>query len=81
MIIAAIQGGFQTLSRLDIVYSVIVCVIMLLFIVIDGIRVKQIAAAGESSTNLHLYCAYVMYSDFITLLVRVIYILARTQRN
>lgn len=81
MIIAAIQGGFQTLSRLDIVYSVIVCVIMLLFVVIDGIRVKRIAAAGESSTNLHLYCAYVMYSDFITLLVRVIYILARTQRN
>ena len=80
-IIAAINGGWQTIRTIDIVYSVIVCVIMLLFIVIDGIRVRQIASNGAQSNNVYLYCAYIMYSDFITLLIRVIYILARTQRN
>ena len=83
LIIGAASGGLDRLGvyRLDMIYSGIVCLIMLIFIAIDGHRVKQIAAQGSASNNMYLYCAYVMYSDFITLLLRVIYILARTQRN
>ena len=83
IIFGLLTGGLSNLGayRLDIIYSVIVCVIMLIFIAIDGFRVKKIAAQGNASNNMYLYCAYVMYSDFITLLLRVIIILARTQRN
>lgn len=66
---------------LDMVYSGLVCLIMLIFIAIDGYRVKKIAASGSATNNMYLYCAYIMYSDFITLLVRVIIILARSLRN
>lgn len=80
-IFAAIGGGWQTLRTLDIIYSVIICVIMLLFIAIDGYRAKQIAGKGGATNNIYLYCAFVMYSDFISLLVRVIYLLSILQRK
>ncbi|MBQ9457601.1 MAG: US12 family protein [Bacilli bacterium] len=80
-IFASFSGGWQAIRTVDIVYSVIVCVIMLLFIVIDGIRVKQIASRGAASNNVYLYCAYMMYSDFITLLIRVIWLLARAKND
>ena len=43
----------------------------------DVARINQIAAKGDTgNNNLVHYCAYILYSDFIALLVRVIYYLA-----
>ena len=43
----------------------------------DVARINQIASRGMSSgNNLIYYCAYILYSDFIALLVRVIYYVA-----
>ena len=43
----------------------------------DVARISKIAEKGSNSgNNLIYYCAYILYSDFIALLVRVIYYLA-----
>ena len=43
----------------------------------DVARINQIASKGETgNNNLVHYCAYILYSDFIALLVRVVYYLA-----
>ena len=43
----------------------------------DVARINQIAAKGDTgNNNLVHYCAYILYSDFIALLIRVIYYLA-----
>ena len=43
----------------------------------DVARINQIASKGDTgSNNLVHYCAYILYSDFIALLVRVVYYLA-----
>lgn len=43
----------------------------------DVARINQIAAKGDTgNNNLVHYCAYILYSDFIALLVRVVYYLA-----
>ena len=83
LIFGLLTGGISNLTAywLDIAVTGIVCAIMLIFIAIDGYRIKKIAAQGNGTDNLYLFCAYVMYSDFIALLLRVIYILARTTRN
>ena len=43
----------------------------------DVARINQIASKGDTgNNNLVHYCAYILYSDFIALLVRVVYYLA-----
>lgn len=83
LIFGILSGGLDKLAvyRLDMIYSGIVCLIMLIFIAIDGYRIKEIARRGSATNNVFLFCAYMMYSDFIALLIRVIYILARAQKS
>ena len=57
----------------------------LMFITIwDVARIKQIAKEGEMTNNLSLYCAYILYNDFIHIFIRVLRILlivvARTKK-
>ena len=48
----------------------------------DVARINQIASKGETgNNNLVHYCAYILYSDFIALLVRVVYYLAIVTRR
>ena len=48
----------------------------------DVARINQIASRGETgNNNLVHYCAYILYSDFIALLVRVIYYVAMFSRR
>jgi len=43
----------------------------------DVARINQIAGKGDTgNNNLVHYCAYILYSDFISILIRVIYYLA-----
>jgi len=47
----------------------------------DMWRIKQIARSGEMNDNLALFCAYRLYNDFIYILMRVIYLVARSYKR
>ena len=47
----------------------------------DVNRIKQISQSGYSANrNLVLYCAFIIYTDFINILIRVILLLARNKK-
>ena len=69
------------ISQENIMISWIVSLAIFAFLMFmtmwDVARINQIASKGETgSNNLVHYCAYILYSDFIALLVRVVYYLA-----
>ena len=45
---------------------------MMLITIWDLARIKDIAKNGEMTNNLSLYCAYILYNDFIYILLRVL---------
>ncbi len=57
---------------------------MMLITIWDVARIKRIAEEGAMSNNLSLYCAYILYNDFIYIFLRVLRLLfvvfARTKR-
>ena len=55
--------------------------ILLIVTMVDSWRIKRILMNSGECENMYLYGAFVMYTDFISVLLRVLYILARTQRN
>ena len=65
--------AFQTLYW---VISLAYFAVILLITVWDMRNIKRLAMRGETSgNNVVLYCAYMIYVDFITILLRVIYYL------
>ena len=59
----------------DLLISGIIALISIIVIAIDSYNIKRMLEKGEQSTNVHLYCAYCMYTDFIVLFIRILYIL------
>lgn len=66
---------------IDVGISAIMIVAIMLITAVDTYRIKQIVARGGATTNLYLFGAYVMYTDFIALLLRILYLIARLQGN
>lgn len=69
------------ISEANITISWIVSFMIFAFLMFltmwDVARINKIAERGmESGNNLVYYCAYILYSDFISILIRVIYYLA-----
>lgn len=88
VLITAIVGTITFLVRgstanqrfwLDMGISGAMVLVIMLITAVDTWRIKKICSKAGASTNLYLYCAYVMYTDFITLLLRILYIIARAQ--
>ena len=49
---------------------------------VDIARINKIAERGEMSTNLSLYCAFIIYTDFIYIFIRIVrYIAIFSSRN
>ena len=73
-----IIGGIkQENIMLSWIVSLIVFAFLMLVTLYDVYRIKKIAENGaKQDNNLVYYCAYILYSDFIALLIRVIYYLA-----
>ena len=69
------------LAIYSIIYNVVIMVVLLIMVAVDTYNIKKIMSTGSANQNLCLYCAYIMYSDFIHLLIRVIILLARAKRN
>ena len=76
--IMILAGGITEANvTLSWVVSLLVFAFLMLITLYDVNRIKKIAESGATqSNNLVYYCAYILYSDFIALLVRVIYFLA-----
>ena len=63
--------------RLSWIVSLLIFAFLMLVTLYDVNRIKKIAEAGAGQdNNLTYYCAYILYSDFIAILIRVIYYVA-----
>lgn len=71
-IVSWVTGAFQWYY---LITSIVVIIAELLFIGFDAYRIKQIAERGMENNNLALFCAFSLYSDFITLVLHVLRIL------
>ncbi len=75
---------FIDITWLFWVVSLAVFAGMMLITIWDVARIKRIAEEGAMTNNLSLYCAYILYNDFIYIFLRVLRILlivvARTKR-
>ena len=71
-------GGIsQTNVTISWIVSFAIFAFLMLLTMWDVARISQIAEKGmNSGNNLVYYCAYILYSDFISILIRVIYYLA-----
>ena len=65
----------------DIGISAAVVGILLIVTMVDSWRIKKILLNSGDCENMCLYGAFVMYSDFISILIRVLYILSKLQRR
>lgn len=76
--ITLLLGGLnETNFLLSMGTSLLIFAFLMLVTLYDTWRIKKIAEQGEKqNNNLVLYCAYILYSDFIAILVRVVYYLA-----
>ena len=67
----------ETNVRLYWIVSLLIFAFLMLVTLYDVYRIKKIAEAGAGNdNNLTYYCAYILYSDFIAILIRVIYYVA-----
>ena len=71
-------GGIKPENvMLSWVVSLIVFAFLMLVTLYDVNRIKKIAEEGaKQDNNLTYYCAFILYSDFIAILIRVVYFLA-----
>ena len=70
--ILALTGALGAYMHLYWIIS-LMCFAAIMFITIwDMWRIKQIAESGQMSDNLVLYCAFILYVDFIYLFLRVL---------
>ena len=59
------------------IVSLLVFAFLMFVTMYDVYRIKNIAEQGAShDNNLAYYCAYILYSDFIAILIKVVYFLA-----
>lgn len=65
-------SGFQALYWI-VTFGIFALVIFIT--IFDLWRIKKIAENGQMNNNLALYCAFVMYTDFINVFIRVLYFL------
>ena len=45
---------------------------VMLITIWDMARIKQIAEKGEATTNISLYCAFILYNDFIVIFLKIL---------
>ncbi len=71
-------GGVSEANvQLSWIVSLLIFAFLMLVTLYDVHRIKRIAEAGAGQdNNLTYYCAYILYSDFIAILIRVIYYVA-----
>ncbi len=61
----------------DYLISLGIIAIAMIFVAVDTYNMKRIAEKGQANNNLALYCAFNMYSDFLMIFIRVLYIILK----
>ena len=61
---------------MNIVVSILVIIAVMLITAYDVHNIKRISMAGENSSNLALYLAFNLYTDFVLILIRLLQIVA-----
>lgn len=69
------SGSVNGLILYDYLISLAIIVIAMLFTGYDANRMGKIAEQGMTNNNTALYCAFTLYSDFILIFIRILYIL------
>ena len=70
-------GVSQANVQISWIVSLLIFSFLMLVTLYDVYRIKRIAENGtRQDNNLTYYCAYILYSDFIAILIRVIYYVA-----
>ena len=64
----------------NLVFNLIVCGVMMIITAVDAYNIKQLLERGKASDNVLLFCAYSLYTDFISIFIRVLLILMRSKR-
>ena len=77
-----VGGGTPSLMT-EYIFSIIVVVVMMVIVAVDCYNMSKTAQSGSATTQTALFYAFSMYCDFITLFVRILYIIliARGSRN
>ena len=71
------DGVSQANVQISWIVSLLIFAFLMLVTLYDVYRIKRIAENGtRQDNNLTYYCAYILYSDFIAILIRVIYYVA-----
>ena len=63
-------------TMLIYIIDFVIFIAILLLTLVDIVRITKIAEQGEMSTNLALYCSFIIYVDFIYIFVRIVYYIA-----
>lgn len=61
----------------DYLISLGIIAIAMIFVAVDTYNMKKIAEKGQANNNLALYCAFNMYSDFLMIFLRVLYLILK----
>ena len=69
------------LNAWSIGYTILVIALILIMVAANMCNIKRIVNQGNATKDLCVYCAYVMYTQFISLFLRVLYLLLRLRRN
>ena len=81
-VLILVGGVSEANVTISWVVSLAIFAFLMLMTLWDVARISKIAEKGsEGGNNLIYYCAYILYSDFIALLVRVIYYVAMFSRR
>ena len=75
-LILALVNFFIGSSTLYWIVSFAIFAAIMFIAMYDIYNVKNICQRGEMNNNIALYCAFVMYVDFINIFIRIVYFLA-----
>ena len=70
-----ISGNGAGYFAFDMIFSGVILLISVLVVAIDAFNIKNILEKADGMKNVALYCAFTMYSDYIIIFLRVLYIL------
>lgn len=73
--LALLAGSWTTYIMINAVVSLVILFVTVLVAGIDGARCREIVEQGFLQKNVALYCAFIMYGDFIAIFIRVLRVL------
>ena len=65
----------------DVGISVAIIVVCLLIVGFEANKMGKIVERGQGNNNLALYCAFSLYTDFIALFMRILYLVSASKKR